>query len=920
MPAYNIAVTVDPGNAVRGNRQVQNALNQTGTAADRVGGLIKRAFAIGGLALLIRQLGGLADTYTNLQNRLRNVANGTSQLNAVTRELFDIANRTRSQYESTAELYARVGNAVKELGRSQAETLRFTESLNQAVILSGASATEAQAGIIQLAQGLASGTLRGDELNSVLEQLPMVADVIAHSLGITRGELRAMGAEGKITADIVFDAFSKAREELADKFAKTVPTVGQSLVVFKNKFLQVFGGLDTGLGVTRTLAKIILLVADNFDTLARAAVAVGTAIATVLVGRGINAAIAGIRALTAAIATNPIGALLVGITLAVAALVAFSDQIFIGADGVTTLRDYGVAAFQLITQYIGPFIDLLKGALFQAIDKVRSSLQSFGIDFADVANAAKVYINTLIGLYYGLFKAAQVVFTKIKELVLGALGSETAQNIVDNFQLALGFLIEKFKQFGGFVLEILHKVGLASADLANIVSDTPEIPKPKIPQGLKDFGTDVKSAFLEGFNRDFVGDFVKVATPAFRALQDKAQDVAAERLRNQAAQEAERSRAREQLAVAGPGRPKGIDKNLQQLINDLKKEGEALKLTNTEREIAEGLIKAEKDLKRDLTASERALVEQQLRANQSLQAQAAVLEQIRGPVEEFKNTQQALNTLLEQGAISAMQYSQALAQTQLSQGLQNIRQELPGTQGDTELQALQDQQNARTEVLRQAMEARLITEQEYLELSRQANEKYNQDVIQYETQRFQTQLQQGQSIFNSLSSIAQTYAGEQSGIYKTLFRASKAFAIAESTVKIIQGIADAAANPYPYNLAAMASVAAATAGLVGQIQGTNMQGFQNGGEFRVGGAGGPDSQMVAFRATPNETVSIKTPGQQRQADAAPAAAPQQPINVVNVTDPNLLEDYMNTPAGERLIVNTIQRNGSQISRFFSRGT
>lgn len=224
-------------------------------------GILRKALGALGAALAIRQVIGLADAYTDLQNRLKLVTNGADQLASVTNELFAISERTRSSFGATGEMYARVALAAQDLGRSQAEILQFTESLNQAITLSGASAAEAQAGMIQLSQGLASGALRGDELRSVLEQLPAVADVIADSMGITRGELRNMGQEGKITAEIVLDAFKGAREELAEKFAKTVPTVGQSIVVLKNSFLGLVGGVSSASGATSGLAQAILDVA-----------------------------------------------------------------------------------------------------------------------------------------------------------------------------------------------------------------------------------------------------------------------------------------------------------------------------------------------------------------------------------------------------------------------------------------------------------------------------------------------------------------------------------------------------------------------------------------------------------------------------------------------------------------------------------
>ena len=185
MATFPIDVVVNPGPAQRGARKVEQTLGRVERSAGNMGDAINRALGflgvaggIAGITQATRGLVELVDTFTNVQNRLRTVTNGTAELAEATDQLFAIAQRTRSSFETTAELYARVGLASRELGISQQQTLEFTESLNQAVILSGASATEAQAGLIQLSQGLASGALRGDELRSVLEQLPVVSDVI----------------------------------------------------------------------------------------------------------------------------------------------------------------------------------------------------------------------------------------------------------------------------------------------------------------------------------------------------------------------------------------------------------------------------------------------------------------------------------------------------------------------------------------------------------------------------------------------------------------------------------------------------------------------------------------------------------------------------------------------------------------------
>lgn len=265
-------IVASEAKAQKGSKALESQFNATDNAAK----FLKNTMQTLGAAFGLRQLQQTVDTYTNIQNRLKLVTNNAEELTGVTKELFRISNDTRVAFEGTAEVYARVALATKDLGLSQRDTLQFAESLNQAVVLSGASAAEAAAGLIQLSQGLASGALRGDELRSVLEQLPAVADVIAKSLGITRGELRQMGQDGKITADIIIEAFKKSREELAENFAKTVPTIGQAFTVLQNHVIQFVGELDHVTGSSAAVAKSLLWIADNIDTLAKA-LAIATA-------------------------------------------------------------------------------------------------------------------------------------------------------------------------------------------------------------------------------------------------------------------------------------------------------------------------------------------------------------------------------------------------------------------------------------------------------------------------------------------------------------------------------------------------------------------------------------------------------------------------------------------------------------------
>lgn len=365
----------------RGARTVRREIEGIGDGAKRAEGavlLLKRTLGLIGVGALIHQLVQLSDTYTNIQNRLRLVTTDTANLSRVTAELFTIANSTRSSYEATASMYSRVALSSKDLGRSQQELLNFTESLNQAVILSGASAREAEGAMIQLSQGLASGTLQGDELRSVLEQLPFVADIISQHLGVTRGELREMGKEGQVSAQSVLDAFKAARTEIAEKFAKTVPTIGQAIQVLKNRFLELWGSFMEGSGIQSLLAQSILALATHMGTLVKIvgtlaiiyavnwiknAVVAGTAavllhirtliaLEMALGATSRAAAIAGAALKQLRLAFAFIGGLPGLILAAIAALVMFGDQLDLGTKGQATLQDFGVAAWQRIGQAI----------------------------------------------------------------------------------------------------------------------------------------------------------------------------------------------------------------------------------------------------------------------------------------------------------------------------------------------------------------------------------------------------------------------------------------------------------------------------------------------------------------------------------------------------------------------------------------
>lgn len=261
---------------------------QAAAAAPKVD-LLSAALRTLVLYLGARELVQASDTFTNLQNKLRLITGSQTELNQTFNRLLGLANETRGSLEGTVTLYQRFAVSSKELGVSQNELFEITQTVNKAIQLSGVTAIEAKQGMLQLAQGLASGVLRGDELRAVLEELPAVADIIAKQMGVTRGRLRELGEQGAITSKIIIDAFRAAGPEIAEKFAKTIPTISQAFQILGNQFINAVGQLNTATGAFTLFSQTIIFVANHIVGVLIPAITVLTSVAIVKLTAAVRA-------------------------------------------------------------------------------------------------------------------------------------------------------------------------------------------------------------------------------------------------------------------------------------------------------------------------------------------------------------------------------------------------------------------------------------------------------------------------------------------------------------------------------------------------------------------------------------------------------------------------------------------------------
>lgn len=244
----------------------------------------RNALQFAGVGLGIAELIRLADTYTNMTSRLKLVTQYTGDYNQVFAGLVDSARATRSSLTETVGLYTQMAPALQGIGLNGQQAIGVVTTINQAIGLSGASSQAAAAALVQLGQGFGSGVLRGEELNSVMEQTPALAQAIADGLGVPYGELRKLGEAGELTASKVAGALQKMAPQLEADFAKMPKTVGQALTGLQNEFLVYIGATDQAAGGTSALAAVIGAVSAEFAEQGPIVTALSTAIKTLVNG------------------------------------------------------------------------------------------------------------------------------------------------------------------------------------------------------------------------------------------------------------------------------------------------------------------------------------------------------------------------------------------------------------------------------------------------------------------------------------------------------------------------------------------------------------------------------------------------------------------------------------------------------------
>lgn len=248
----------------RNSRDASRETDNLRQSVDR----LKLAFAGMFAGVSVMSILKTADAMQSLNSKIKLATSSTEEYLTVQGRLRAMAQSNLTQYDSLVDLYASSRRALKQLGKTQNETLTFTDNLTKAMFVGGGAASSQAAALVQLGQALASGVLRGDEFNSIAEQAPILLELVAEKMGVAQGSLRKLAADGKISSRVLYDAISDATEKLTDLASKMPATMTQALETVKNQYKFFIDDMlnSTG-GFSSFMASGLLSVGQNLNSL-----------------------------------------------------------------------------------------------------------------------------------------------------------------------------------------------------------------------------------------------------------------------------------------------------------------------------------------------------------------------------------------------------------------------------------------------------------------------------------------------------------------------------------------------------------------------------------------------------------------------------------------------------------------------------
>ena len=652
---------------------------------------LRRVMGFLGFTVLVQGLTDYADGLVEAQNRLRFLISDTEQLAKTTQDLKQVADDTRSGFLESVELYQRMSLAARQLGVAQGDLLGVTKSINQAIILSGASAKEANNGLIQLSQGIAANRLGGDELRSVLEQLPVVADTIARELGITRGELRALGEQGKITGNVIIDAFKNSAELLDAEFGETVPTIGQALNVLKNNIIGTLGELNQSTGLFTNMSTAIITLSKNLKVVGTALLSVFGPVVFASINSGFvslqEGARRALKGVTEELNKTQIAMRSAFAGLAIAAIL-FRDDIKLTEDSTVTLGD----TVEQVFMDAGESIRIAGGLVAEEFSQAVAGVDLTGIQFGlqDAILFLGVFADTARNLFVGLAgEITNGVMAAIGGFLMGVLRirsitvaaidamavyARTAfSGVAASIEMTGAALEQAFKGNTTGAREMVEQAklsltsgfdaaGKASANAFNRALSTEIEADSALVAEIAGIADPIGAAMERALSGDQASTYVTDAVKdmILRAQQRvDAEEVSEGNRAARLAQLREEAQVIKTTAAALTDVTSKYEKQGEVLLAQIRGGRDYANVLKAVHEAERRIAKASKG-RETLSEDVRKQIEGQVAYNNQLARVADLMEQVNGPQREMVANQRALRTALKDNVISLGEYHAAL--------------------------------------------------------------------------------------------------------------------------------------------------------------------------------------------------------------------------------------------------------------------
>ncbi|GJB83942.1 phage tail tape measure protein [Aeromonas caviae] len=261
----------------RGLARIDESFDRAGESAQSAGALIKNALAVAVGAASVRSIIDVADSYSQMSDRMGLATSSVNEYNLVQDRLLDTAKRTYRPLSEAQELYIRTADSLKSMGYNTSEALDVMDSFSFLLVTNSASTDKAASAIDAYSKALQTGKVEADGWQSILAAMPTIVDTLAKATGKSAEQIRSLGADGKLSLDILTEGLQKSAQangELADSMGVAVRDALQNL---SNAFTVYIGRLNETTDGTGILAQGISVIGDNFESLANIAgvVAVG---------------------------------------------------------------------------------------------------------------------------------------------------------------------------------------------------------------------------------------------------------------------------------------------------------------------------------------------------------------------------------------------------------------------------------------------------------------------------------------------------------------------------------------------------------------------------------------------------------------------------------------------------------------------